>query len=166
MGGLFEDVKKLYKRIDPTFMAITEFTLYANVPMYLKIEIAENTESPLVLVMRASGGKKYENVEVFGSFTQLKPSSEKMDPTTIYLQNPRRIAIKELHASKRFKQTRTFYISVCNPFRRLEMKIKSMAKVPETRKIQVNKKPKGEPGDEEQTLRFDEKQVLTRNTQR
>ena len=85
VNGLFEDVKKLHLRIDPTFMAITEFTLYPNVPIYLKIDIVENTESPLILVIRASGGKKYDNVDVFGSFTQLKPSHETMDANSFYL---------------------------------------------------------------------------------
>lgn len=53
--------------------------------MYLKIDIVENTESPLILVIRAAGGKKYENVDVFGSFTQLKPSHETMGANSFCL---------------------------------------------------------------------------------
>ena len=89
-------------------------------------------------MVKAEGSDTIEDLNVYGCWNHLKPNHESAQGNCINIQNCNRIIINELDGKKNFQSSKTLYLSLLTSFKDCNMKIKSLMKVKEVRKVQIH----------------------------
>jgi len=77
----------MHFEINSGYGKITTFQMFPEFELYMKIKIEVNAESPVILMVKAQGHEKIDDLVIHACWDHLKPNYESKQQNYINLEN-------------------------------------------------------------------------------